>query len=81
MGLLSFLTGHCQIKTRRKKAFLDWFEKLEFEDVVHANHSLDYMVKEKIFTRSEADTRLEALKSGKHLRLVSSNDGGPDQLH
>ena len=36
-----------EIKTRRKKAFLDWFEKLEFESVDQANHSLDYMVKER----------------------------------
>ncbi len=70
-----------EIKTRRKKAFINWFENLEFESVDQASRSLEYMVKEKIFTRSEADIRLDSLISGKHLRLVSSNDGKPGQLH
>jgi hypothetical protein len=69
-----------ELKSRRRAAFLSWFDKLEFETDGQLEGTLDYLVKEKIYTRDEANAKLETIKSGKHLRLVSSVDDPPNLL-
>jgi len=58
-----------EITSRRKAAFLGWFEKLEFDNSDQISQTLDYMVREKIFTRAEAD-----------IHLASQNDEPPKLL-
>ena len=71
-----------EIVSRRKSAYIAWFNNLEFNgDKEAIKKTLDYMIKEKAMTKAEASEKSAHLLGDGHLRLVSSNDQPPEKLH
>ena len=71
-----------ELKTRRKTAYMTWFDSLEFNgDQGAMQKTLKYMVKEDAMTETEAEQRLAILKNNGQPKLIVSNDEPPKKLN
>lgn len=71
-----------QIVGRRKEAYLDWFNRLEFENGDQIERALEYLVQEKVLTKAEASEKQELMiipEEKRRIGFQSSNP--PDQIH
>lgn len=78
----NFHTIMNEIKDRRKKAYMDWFNGLEFENGHQLERALDYLIEEKIITKAEAKDKQNLLSIAEEKKKIGfqTKDSG-DQLH